>query len=149
MQAMRVLAGFVFAVLTGFLLSVGFLTAQTLSHYPGFAAAPAAYASTYWLNLQGLSTGSPFVIIFAAALATGFVVAALLKRVLKPLAGAAYILAGAAATPALFAIVENFVIGGGVGAFYGARGLVGMALQALAGAAAGLVFTQFAGRRLP
>ena len=143
----RILVGFIAAATVGFLSSVAFLTGMTLSRYPGFEQALDAYAATYALNLSGLATGSPFVGIFAVALAIGFAVAAILKRLLTPLAGIAYVLAGAAAAPALFLIVENVMIGGGVGAFFGARGIAGLALQALAGAASGLVFTLIAVRK--
>lgn len=146
MRIAKMAAGYAAGVAAGFLLSVAFLTQQTLSHYVGLEPSMGAYASTYALNLQGLALGSPFAVIFAVALAIGFAVAAVLKRFIKPLAPAAYILAGAAATPTLFYIVENVMIGGGVGAFYGTRGFAGLALQALAGAVGGLVFTLIAAR---
>jgi hypothetical protein len=147
MAIVRILAGLLGAVAAGFLLSAAFLTQQTLSAYPGFRFTPAVFAETYGMNLAGLATGSPFVGIMAACFAIGFAVAAVLKRVLKPLAPVAYVLAGAAALPALFYLVENVMLGGGVGAFFGAREPSGLALQALAGAVGGLVFTLIAVRK--
>jgi hypothetical protein len=147
MAIVRILIGLLGAVTAGFLLSAAFLTLQTLSAYPGFEVTPATLAETYGLNVAGLATGSPFIGILAACFAIGFAVAAVLKRLLKPLAPVAYVIAGAAALPALFYLVENVMLGGGVGAFFGARDPADLALQALAGAAGGLVFTLIAVRR--
>jgi len=147
MGVARTIIGFLAAVLVGFLLSVLCLTGYTLANYPGFDLTFSVFWSTFLLNLQGLATGSPFAGILAAAFAVAFAIAAILKRFLKPLAPIAYILAGAAAVPALLVIVENVMIGGGVGAFFGARGATGLLLQAIAGAGGGLVFTAFVGSR--
>lgn len=147
MAIVRILAGLAGAVGAGFLLSAAFLTQQTLSAYPGFEVTAASFAETYGMNVAGLSTGSPFIGILAACFGIGFAVAAVLKRLIKPLAPVAYVIAGAAALPALFYLVENVMLGGGVGAFFGARDPAGLALQALAGAAGGLVFTLIAVRK--
>lgn len=147
MAIIRIMVGLLGAVASGFLLSAAFLTQQTLSAYPGFEITPAALAQTYGMNVAGMATGSPFIGILAACFAIGFALAAILKRILKPLAPVAYVIAGAAALPALFYLVENVMLGGGVGAFFGARGPTGLALQALAGAAGGLVFTLIAVRK--
>jgi hypothetical protein len=147
MAAVRILIGFAAAVATGFLLSAAFLTLQTLSAYPGFQMSPAIFSETYGMNVAGLATGSPFVGILAACFAIGFAIAAVLKRILKPLAPVAYVVAGAAALPSLFYLVETVMLGGGVGAFFGARDPSDLALQALAGAAGGLVFTLIAVRK--
>ncbi|MCB2112098.1 MAG: hypothetical protein R3C42_08805 [Parvularculaceae bacterium] len=145
MKIARTIIGFLAAVIVGFILSVLCLTGYTLAGYPGFDLDFHAFWSTFILNLQGLATGSPFAGILAVAFAIAFAVAAILKRLLKPLAPFAYVIAGAAAVPALLAIVENVMIGGGVGAFYGARGATGLLLQALAGAGGGLAYTVFRG----
>lgn len=147
MAIMRILIGLFGAVLFGYLLSAAFLTVQTLSAYPGFQPSPAAIAETYGLNIAGLATGSPFIAILAVCFAIAFSIAAIFKRLLKPLAPVAYVLGGATALPALFYLVENVMLGGGVGAFFGARDPADLALQALAGAAGGLVFTLIAVRR--
>ncbi|MDZ7629236.1 MAG: hypothetical protein U5J99_12630 [Parvularculaceae bacterium] len=147
MAIVRILIGFVVAVAFGYLLSAAFLTVQTLSAYPGFQPSAGALAETYSLNVAGLATGSPFIAILAVCFAIAFAVAAIFKRILKPLAPVAYVLGGATALPALFFLVENVMLGGGVGAFFGARDPSDLALQALAGAAGGLVFTLIAVRR--
>ncbi len=143
----RILAGLLGAVVVGYLLSAAFLTQQTLFAYPGMNPGSAMIAETYGLNVVGLATSSPFIGILAVCFAISFLIAAALRRVLKPLAPVAYVIAGAAALPALFFLVENVMLGGGVGAFFGARDPAGMALQALAGAAGGLVFTLIAVRQ--
>lgn len=147
MAVVRILLGLVGAVIVGFLLSAAFLTLQTLSAYPGFEPAPAVLAETYGMNVTGLATGSPFIAILGVCFAVAFAIAAVLKRILKPLAPVAYVIGGAAALPALYYLVENVMLGGGVGAFFGARDPSDLALQALAGAAGGLVFTLIAVRK--
>lgn len=149
MAFVRILAGFLAALVVGYLLSAAFLTSQTLSAYPGFKMTLAAFAETFGMNVTGLAAGSPFVAILAACFAICFLVAAGLKRILKPLAPVAYVLAGATALPTLFYLVETVMLGGGVGAFFGARDPLDLALQALAGAVGGLLFTIIAvpGRR--
>lgn len=147
MAAIRIILGFVAGVGAAFILSAAFLTQQTLTSYPGLEPDVAAIASTFGLNVVGLATGSPFIGILGATLAIAFIVAAVLKRILKPLAPVAYVIAGAAGMPALFYLVENVMLGGGVGAFFGARDPAGMALQAVAGAIGGLVFTVLAVRK--
>ncbi|HBS30494.1 MAG TPA: hypothetical protein DEA40_01920 [Parvularcula sp.] len=147
MAAVRIIIGLIGAVITGYLLSAAFLTVQTLTAYPGFRPELAALAETYGMNVMGLAAGSPFIAILAVCFAVAFAVAAILKRILRPLAPVAYVIGGAAALPALFFLVENVMLGGGVGAFFGARDPSDLALQALAGAAGGLVFTLIAVRK--
>ncbi|MEZ5897376.1 MAG: hypothetical protein R3C51_13360 [Parvularculaceae bacterium] len=147
MGVVRIGLAFAAAVFACFLLSTVFMTYNTLSNYPGFEMSAGVFLETLQLNLVGLAAGSPFAGILAVALAIGFTVAAIVKRVLTPLAPVAYIVAGAITVPLLFYIVETVVIDGGVGAFFGARGGTGMGCQAVAGAAAGLVFSVFASRR--
>lgn len=147
MAFVRIIIGFLAAIAGGYLLSAAFLTQQTLSAYPGFEVTPQAFAETFGMNVTGLATSSPFIAILGVCFAIAFAIAAILKRLLKPLAPVAYVIAGAAALPALFYLVENVMLGGGVGAFFGARDPADLALQALAGAAGGLVFTLIAVRR--
>jgi hypothetical protein len=147
MTAVRIILGFVAAVAVAYVLSAASLTQQTLSHYPGLEPDLATYLSTFGMNVLGLAQGSPFVGILGAAMAIAFMVAALLKRALRPLAPIAYVIAGAVGVPALFVLVENVMLGGGVGAFFGARDAAGMALQAVSGAVGGLVFTLIAVRK--
>ncbi|MCA8888488.1 MAG: hypothetical protein KDA46_06660 [Parvularculaceae bacterium] len=144
---MRTRLAFLAGAIAGFVLSTVFITYNTLSNYPGFEMSTGVFLETFRLNLVGLSVGSPFAVVLTVALAIGFGVAAVIKRVLTPLAPVAYIVAGAITFPLLFYIIEAVVIDGGVGAFFGARGGTGMGCQAVAGAAAGLVFSVFASRR--
>lgn len=147
MAFIRIIIGFLAALGVGYLLSAFFLTVQTLSAYSGLQANPQVIAETFGMNVTGLATSSPFIAILAVCFMIAFAIAAVLKRILKPLAPVAYVIAGAAALPALFYLVENVMLGGGVGAFFGARDPEDLALQALAGAAGGLVFTLIAVRR--
>ena len=141
MAFIRIIIGFLAALAVAYLLSAAFLTLQTLSAYPGFEVTPPAFAETLAMNVSGLATSSPFIPILAVCFLIAFAIAAVAKRILKPLAPLAYVIAGAAALPSLFYLVENVMLGGGVGAFFGARDPQDLALQALAGATGGLVFT--------
>lgn len=147
MAVVRILVGFLAALGCGYLLSAAFLTSQTLSAYPGFKVTPAAFAETFAMNVTGLAAGSPYIAILAVCFAVAFLIAAAAKRLVKPLAPVAYVIAGAAALPSLFYLVETVMLGGGVGAFFGARDPVDLALQALAGAVGGLAFTLIAVRK--
>lgn len=79
-----------------------------------------------------------YAAVVALALLFGFVVAAILKRVLKPLAPIAYPVAGAAALALALTLMSVQYYG--TTPIAGARGAVGFALQCLAGAAGGVVF---------
>jgi hypothetical protein len=79
--------------------------------------------------------------MIAVALAAGFIVAALLRLVLKPLAGIAFPVAGAAAVALmLYLMSQQFYTTTPIA---GARGVFGFALQCLAGAIGGFVFGLF------
>ncbi len=79
--------------------------------------------------------------VIAVALALGFVVAAILRRVLKPLAGVAFPVAGAAAVAlTLHFMSQQFY---GTTPIAGARGPLGFGLQCLAGGIGGWVFGLF------
>ena len=97
--------------------------------------------SNYLDNLVGFAVGAmpSYGMILAIALLVGFVIAAVVKRALKPLAAIAYPLAGAVAVFTVLWTVETFVAHG-AGAFEGASGAVGLALQSFAGFAGGVVF---------
>lgn len=141
----KLIGGFVLAAVAGYLASVAGLTQHTLAEYAGIGLNPdfATAFETYVLNLEGLL--SQFAVIQAVALLIAFLVAAGLKRVLTPLAAVAYPIAGAVAFPLLIVIVENTAAAGGAGAFYGARGPIGLALQGGAGLIAGIVFSLIVG----
>lgn len=94
-------------------------------------------AGADWLGLvPGLYGG-----VIAVALAIGFVVAAILRLVLKPLAGVAFPVAGAAAVAlTLYLMSQQYYTTTPIA---GARGAFGFALQCLAGAIGGFVFAAF------
>lgn len=91
--------------------------------------------------------GPQFAAIVAAALAAGFVVAAVLKRVLTPLAPIAYPLGGACAIAAAVLVLPIVLKLDGIVPLAGSRGALGFALQALAGALGGLAFSLIAVRK--
>lgn len=86
-----------------------------------------------------------YAAVVAIALLVGFAVAAILKRILKPLAPIAYPLAGAAGVALALTLMSMQYYG--TTPIAGARGPVGFALQCLAGAAGGVVFAALARRR--
>lgn len=141
---MRVILAFLAAAIVTFVISGGFYTQQVLAEQAAIGATytPPQTVEAYWRNYLGLLGGSmpSFAMITTIAMAIGFAVAAPLKRVLKPLAPVAYPIAGAASLTGVIWIIENAIGGGGVGAIGGARGVIGMALQGVAGAAGGFVF---------
>ncbi len=142
---LRALLAYFAAVATTCVFASGFYTQQVIAKQ---AAIGAEYtlgqqAETYFANFKGLVFGPApsFSMILAVALAIGFVVAALVKRILPGLAAIAYPTAGAASVFTTIYLIENVLLGGGVGAIGGARDAVGMALQALAGGLGGLAFS--------
>jgi len=147
MRYLRVFAAFLLAVIVTYAAASTFYTQQVLAQQAAFGAGytPVQQGQAYLENLIGLAPA--FGAVIAIALAVGFVVAALVKRVVRPLARIAYPVAGAAAVFTAIYLIENFAGGGGVGAIGGARDGVGMALQALAGLAGGTVFAVTRGVR--
>ncbi|WP_375201968.1 hypothetical protein [Hyphococcus sp.] len=129
-----------------YVLSVGFYTQQVIAK---MAAVGAEYSGqqkidTFVENLTGLAyseAGPSFLLILTVTLAIAYIVAFVVKRIIKPLASVAYPIAGAAGLVAVLMLVESSVAGGGAGVFGGARDITGLALQALAGFLGGAVFT--------
>jgi hypothetical protein len=139
MKAVQALAAFLAAVATTYLASTLFYTHQVIGaeQAVGGVYTTGQQMETFVLNLQGLWLLGA---IIAVALFIGFLVAFVLKRIVKPLAMVAYPAAGAAAIIAAILIIENTMAPGNVGAIAGARGPLGLALQGLAGAFGGTVF---------
>jgi hypothetical protein len=137
----RAVAGYIIASLAGFSLaslSHSFMNARTL------AASGAPMPADVFANLaigdaQGLA--SQFGPAVAIALGVGFVVARFLRPILKAPHALAYMLAGAAAIPAMLLVMS--LAFEGIMPIAGARG-AGLALQGAAGAAAGLAFALIA-----
>ncbi len=127
-----------------FVVAAGFITLRIIADQAAVGAdyGSADWLQAYWMNLSGLAP--LYGVVVAVALAIGFLVAAVLKRVLRPLAPIAYPLAGAAAVVALIWIVNNYAAPPGVGgAIPGARSPLELALQAVAGAIGGIAFEYF------
>jgi hypothetical protein len=140
MRLIRTLLAFVAAAAVTYVASAFFYTHQVISKEisVGGVYTMDQGLQTLVLNLQGLTQ---LGVIFTIALAVGFAVAFGLKRIVTPLAGIAYPLAGAAAVIAAILLIENTMAKGGAGAIAGARGALGLGLQGLAGFAGGIVFS--------
>ena len=140
MGNIRMIGAYLASVVVAFVLASIFYTQQVLAKQ---AAIGAVYSreqqiATYTDNLIGLAPA--YGVVLALALLIGFIVAAGVKRVLKPLAPIAYPTAGAAAVFTALWMIENVGPLSGVGAIGGARDAFGIALQCAAGFAGGVVF---------
>lgn len=127
---------FILGVATAYVLAVAFYTQQETTSQSFIQYTLAQQIETLFYNLSGLHL---YGAIIAIALLIGFIVAAFVKRILKPLARIAYPAAGAVAIPLVVVLIEQ-VLGGGAGIMSGAAGPVGLGLQGLAGLAGGAVF---------
>lgn len=137
MKISKTAIAFGLSVLTAYILAVGFYTQQETASQSFIQYTFAQQVETFFYNLSGLWQ---YGVVIAVALLIGFIIAALVKRVLKPLAPVAYPVAGAAAIPLVVVLIEQ-VLGGGAGVMSGAEGLIGMGLQGLAGLIGGAVFS--------
>jgi len=147
MSAVRIVIGYLLAVATTTAAGSVLQTHEVVSALKraGADIAPAMEAQTM---LSDLSTFGPqFAAIVSIALAVGFIVAAILKRILTPLAPIAYPLAGAAAIAAALTVLPILLKLDGLTPLAGSRGAAGLALQSLAGAVGGYAFSLFARRR--
>ncbi len=135
------------AAATTYALAVVFLTQQVIAKRAAIGAVYTAdqQIATFFDNLLGLAPA--FGVVVTIALLLGFVIAAGVKRILKPLAPVAYPIGGAAAVYTAIYLIENTIASGGVGALEGARGLTGMGLQSFAGFIGGFVFAVMRGRK--
>ena len=136
-------AAYAAATAAAYALASGFYTQQVLAKQAAIGAVytPAQQIETYFLNLTGLWIYGAMI---AIALALGFLVAAVVKRVVTPLAPVAYPIAGAAAMFVMLQLIET-QLGGGTGVIGGARDAVGVALQCLAGLVGGGLFALLRG----
>ncbi len=145
MAVVRIILGFLAAVAAAFALASAFHTHMVIE---ALGAAGAALPLDRRLSMTAsdlVGLAPQFGAVIAIALTIGFLVAAGLRRVLKPLAPIAYPLAGAVAIGvALSAMSAAF---DGITPIAGARTTLGFALQCLAGAVGGLVFSAIAVRR--
>ncbi|MEM8772043.1 MAG: hypothetical protein AAGD92_10380 [Pseudomonadota bacterium] len=138
MRIVRVAGAFAASVIIAYFFAAVFYTQRVLAKQAEIGAlyTPAQQAETYITNLIGLWLYGAMI---AIALLIAFLVAAGVKRVLKPLALVAYPIAGAAAIYVLLTLVEA-QLGGGAGIIGGARTALGVGLQCLAGFLGGTAF---------
>lgn len=144
MAILRTIAAYLAATAGAYVLASIFYTQQIIADQAAIGAryTVGQQAETYLINLSGLWLYGAMI---AIALAVGFLVAAGVKRILKPLSLIAYPAAGAAAIFVLLMLVEQ-QLGGGAGVIGGARTPLGVALQCVAGFAGGLVFAALRAR---
>jgi hypothetical protein len=148
MHILRSFAAYAVGVLVTFFTGSAFITWRIIAEQE---AVGAQYDATdairdFSLNVPGLVSGG-FGPVLAIALFVGFLVAAVLKRILTPLSPIAYPLAGAAAVLAALVIIGAVMAPGVGGAIPGARSPLELGLQALAGALGGLAFEFLRPRR--
>ncbi len=147
MTLLRILLGYVLAVATTTVAGSVLQSHKVMIdlRHAGAAIGPDLVKQMTMSDLQAF--GPQFGAIVAIALAVGFLVAAGLKRLLTPLAPVAYVLGGAAAIAAALMVLPIVLKLDGIVPLAGSRGAAGFALQLLAGAAGGLVFTLIAVRK--
>jgi hypothetical protein len=140
----KVLLAWLAAVIVGFLAASVLHTQFVLGRLAEVGAEiPAGVRLQTTLgDIVGFIPAYPAVI--GIALAVGFAVAALLKRVLKPLAPYAHPIAGFVAVGTALALMKMQME---ITPVAGARGAVGFLAQCLAGALAGWVFALLVNRR--
>ncbi len=140
MGAVRIIIAYVLGVAVAFVIAVAFFTQQVIGKQAayGITYTPAQQFETFIDNLTGLAPG--YGMVLSIALFAGFIVAAIVKRIIKPLAPIAYPVAGAAAVGTALYLIETSIAGGGAGVVGGARDATGFALQCLAGGLGGVVF---------
>lgn len=129
---------YILAVLTTYVIAAGFYTQQVIAKQTaiGMEFTSGQQFNNYLSNITGLWV---YAAMIAIALLVAFIVAAGVKRVLKPLAAIAYPVAGAAAMLVMLILIER-QLGGGAGIIGGARDALGISLQCFAGFLGGGLF---------
>lgn len=141
----RIIAGFVASVIAATAAGSAFHTTMVIDALEK-AGATTDLPTRFGMMVSDFAGLAPqFGAVIAIGLLIAFLVAAGLRRVFKPLAGIAYPLAGAAALVAALTLMS--IQFDGITPIAGARGTIGMALQALAGAIGGFVFAALAVRK--
>ena len=144
MAAVRIFIGYAAAAVISVVLASAFHTQMVIGAL-GDAGALVPFDRRLAMTGDDLVGLIPqFGPVIAIALALGFLVAAGLRRVLKPLAPIAYPLAGAAAIGVALTVMGMAF--DGITPLAGARTPLGFALQCLAGAIGGLIFSTIAVR---
>ncbi|MEM8936334.1 MAG: hypothetical protein AAGC77_08005 [Pseudomonadota bacterium] len=140
MSALRIVAAFLLGVIAAVVAAVVFYSHQTLNEYAQMGVS-FSLAQQLGVVKQNMTDFAPlYGSVIAIALFVGFIVAALLKRVLRPLATVAYPIAGATAIIATIVIIDAALFGGGATMLPGAAGPIGLGLQGVAGLIGGVVF---------
>ncbi len=145
MTAIRIVVGYLLAVVATTAFAAAFHTHMVVAGLKKSGAAIPVNAQLGMTASDLAGLAPQYGMVIGIALLVGFLIAALLRRVLKPLALIAYPLAGAAAIAvALTAMGMAF---DGITPIAGARSALGLALQCLAGAIGGLIFSMIAVRK--
>lgn len=147
MAFLRILVGYVAAVLAATAAASAFQTQMVIGRLDAAGAATPLSTRIAMTGTDMVGLAPQFGVVVAIGFLIAFPIAALLKRALRPLAGIAYPLAGAAALAAALVLMPIFLNLDGMTPLAGTRGTLGFALQGLAGALGGLVFAAIAVRR--
>lgn len=147
MRILVYIPAYLLGTASAYVFASGFYTQQVVAKQAAFGAdyTLAQQGQVYWENFIGLAPA--YGVVLAVALLLGFLVAAVVKRILTPLAPVAYPLAGAAAVFTAIWLIDHTIGEGGVGAIGGARDALGLGLQCLAGFIGGAVFASLRPRR--
>ncbi len=133
----RALFGLIAAALTTYVIG----TALNAQFVIGAHGVPVSFTDRLNMTAFDISNMTLYLVIILISLTLGFIIAAILKRILPSLASIAYPLAGAAAiATALGLMYLNFQ----TVPISGARGTFGFLAQMLAGALGGWVFGKLA-----
>lgn len=144
MAAFRIIFGFVVSAAAAFALASIFHTQMVIDALGKSGAVVSIDTRISMTGSDMIGLAPQFGAVVAIGLAVGFMIAAGLRLVLKPLAPIAYPLAGAAAIAVALALMGMAF--DGITPIAGARTPFGFALQCLAGGVGGLVFALIAVR---
>lgn len=144
MTVIRIILGYAAAAIVALVLASAFHTHMVIAAL-GEVGAAVPFDKRLAMTINDLVGLAPqFGMVIGIGLAVGFLIAAGLRRILKPLAPIAYPLAGAAAVGVALTLMS--LAYDGITPIAGARTTAGFALQCLAGAIGGLVFAIIAVR---
>lgn len=144
MTVIRIILGYAAAAIVALVLASAFHTHMVIAAL-GEAGAAIPFDKRLAMTANDLVGLAPqFGMVIGIGLAVGFLIAAGLRRVLKPLAPVAYPLAGAVAVGV--ALILMSMAFDGITPIAGARTTAGFALQCFAGAIGGVVFAVIAVR---